>query len=264
MNISNKKNMPNPEGSVINSDLPILTCFLHSSDEYDVISHVHKRGQVIYPNKGLAKVVCNNNYWLVPPSQAIWIPPMLEHTVSFSKSVSVYLLFVDISVAEELNPDSCVLSINKLLRELIKKTAGFGESYSVNSSEYRLVNVIIDELRILKPVSLSLPFAKDERVIRVINNIMKNPGCRDKIDYFASVACTSTRNLNRMFIKETGMSFSSWKKQFKILWAIEKLYDGMPVTNVAIELGYKSLSTFIETFKETTGKTPGCYLKLYN
>jgi AraC-like DNA-binding protein len=264
MNIPIKTNEPHPEASFINSSLPVISFYLNNTDGYNVIPHSHMRGQITYPDHGLAKVECENHLWLVPPLQAIWIPPMKEHKISFPKSVAVYLLFIDPSVCSRLKSECCILSVNNLLRELIKKASAFTNNYSHDSSAYRLNNVILDEFETLTPNPLSLPFANDERVCRVIKDIMKNPGCRKKIDYYASIACTSIRNVNRLFIRETGMTFCNWRKQHKILWAIEKLYEGIPVTNVAIELGYKSVSAFIEIFKKTTGKTPSNYLMLHH
>jgi AraC-like DNA-binding protein len=54
---------------------------------------------------------------------------------------------------------------------------------------------------------------------------------------------------------ETGMTFGQWRQQVRIIKALKRLAMNEPVTAVAIELGYDSLSAFISMFKKALGKT---------
>jgi AraC-like DNA-binding protein len=57
------------------------------------------------------------------------------------------------------------------------------------------------------------------------------------------------------------MGFGEWRKQLKLLVAIDRLGQGHPVTRVALDLGYNSASAFTAMFKRTLGAPPGIYLK---
>ena len=75
------------------------------------------------------------------------------------------------------------------------------------------------------------------------------------------MAGATSRTLTRLFRSETGLSFSQWRQQFRILEALRRLGRGQAVTTVALELGYDSPSAFIAMFRKALGKTPGQYFK---
>ncbi|MCP4177671.1 MAG: AraC family transcriptional regulator [bacterium] len=257
MNILKRTNLPYPGGSKLDSNFPVLSDIKVAEKEYYGTVHHHPRGQLICPGRGLVKAKSKLGLWIVPPSQSLWIPPMIEHQILLPNSVSVTFLFIDPSVTLDLSKTCRVMTMNNFMHELINKAVKIGNNYLANTPEFRIMQIIIDELKKLHPAPLYLPFAKDERIVRVMNLLIKTPGSQKTMDYFASLACTSTKNLNRLFYKETGLTFGNWRKQLIILESIGKLNKGLSVTEVAIDMGYTSVSAFIAMFKKNTGKTPG-------
>ena len=71
----------------------------------------------------------------------------------------------------------------------------------------------------------------------------------------------SPRTLIRRIKDETGMSFREFRRQTRILAALEHLSLGESVTNVALDVGFDSPSAFIQAFRSVTGQTPGRYMK---
>ena len=55
------------------------------------------------------------------------------------------------------------------------------------------------------------------------------------------------------------MTFFEWRKQLRLLEAIDLLGQGKTVTSVALELGYNSPSAFIAMFRRSLGVCPGQY-----
>jgi len=72
----------------------------------------------------------------------------------------------------------------------------------------------------------------------------------------------SGRTLARLFVSETGLTFGSWRKRLLLQEAINRLDRGAPVTAVAFELGYQSLSAFIEMFRKELGVSPRQYARM--
>ncbi len=264
MNIAEQTKLPPVlTGFVINPDLPVIPYFRLLKDACCAGPHAHPRGQVIYASRGVMRVVAGNFVWFVPPAQAVWVPPMIAHQVSFLGNVAISNLFVDPSAVTGLPAECCVWNVSSLLRELIRKAMLISESYPVQGPESRLITVILDELQMAEPAPLCLPLAKDERLTKVTNLLMADPGKEWNQAQLAQIACTSPRTFARLFVKETGMSFGAWRRQLRLLEAIDRLHQGHSVTRVALELGYQSISAFVEMFRKTMGKSPMQFMGSY-
>jgi AraC-like DNA-binding protein len=75
----------------------------------------------------------------------------------------------------------------------------------------------------------------------------------------ARKAGASPRTLERLFRNETGMTFSQWKTRLLLIEAIERLARGASVTEVALDLGYSTTSSFVYMFRSNMGVSPGSY-----
>lgn len=222
--------------------------------------HRHERGQFSFSDKELLKVFADNAYWYIPPNQTIWIPPMIEHEIFCTHDYPCIFNLIDPSECHRFSKRPCVCIVSPLVEELAKRCIKFGFSYKKNSHEFELAKVLIDELCLLPESKLKLPMARDERLKRVLDLLIKDFAGKYELDKLAKIACMSKRSLERLFIEDTGMSAGEWRRQYKVLIAIEKLSKGEAVSSIAIDLGYKSLSAFIEIFKGITGKTPSSFL----
>ncbi len=54
----------------------------------------------------------------------------------------------------------------------------------------------------------------------------------------------------------------AWRRQLRLLHALERLASGESVTTVALALGYDSTSAFISMFRRNLGRTPGSYFRV--
>ncbi len=64
------------------------------------------------------------------------------------------------------------------------------------------------------------------------------------------------RTLERLFSRETGLSFGLWRQKARMLDSLRLLAEGKSVTEAALEEGYASVSAFIAAFRQTFGCTP--------
>jgi AraC-like DNA-binding protein len=248
-------------GYHVDPSLPVIPFAMEVSHAGCAAPHAHPRGQLIYASSGAMRVVCGRDVWVVPPSQAVWVPPEVEHEVHFPGAVSLRNLFLDPSVTCGLPGRCTVIKISPLLRELILKAVQVGDLYDRESAGYRLMLVIVDELRVAETTELHLPMGRDERLLRVMELLLENPGDRRELGEFASLAGASSRTLSRLFIKETGLTFGAWRKRLLLQQAVDRLSGGANVTTVAFDLGYQSLSAFIDMFRQSLGTPPGQYLR---
>jgi AraC-like DNA-binding protein len=63
----------------------------------------------------------------------------------------------------------------------------------------------------------------------------------------------------RLFHEQTGMSFTQWRTRLLLVEAVERLVAGASVTDVAVDLGYGSTSSFVYMFRSNLGVSPGRY-----
>lgn len=67
------------------------------------------------------------------------------------------------------------------------------------------------------------------------------------------------KTIQRMFVKETGLTFGQWRQQLRLLRALELLASGEKVIDVALALGYESPSAFASMFRKHFGQTPSAF-----
>jgi AraC-like DNA-binding protein len=181
--------------------------------------------------------------------------------VYFPGEVSLRNLFVNPSAVDGL-PETCVaLRVSPLLRELVLRAGSLENEYPVDGPIWRLMQVILDELRQAEASELQLPLAQDERLQCVLGALLENPGDSRPIEAWAKQACVSPRTLARLFVRETGMTFGRWRRQARLLEAVDRLGAGEPIARVAFELGYASQSAFTEMFRRSLGVPPAQYTR---
>ena len=269
MNIAKLTRLPPVElGYLLDPKLPVTSLAIEVSPQKMqarevgcAAVHSHPRGQLIYASSGMMRVICGRDVWVVPPSQAVWVPPDQGHEVYFPGDAALRSVFVDPSAVTGLPTDCTVLKVTPLLRELILKAVQIGNSYTPGGAGGRVMQVLLDELRIAEATPLRLPMAKDERVMRVIDALLERPGDNRDLDDWGKMAGASSRTLARLFVSETGLTYGGWRKRLVLHEALERLDRGQQVTGIAFDLGYQSLSAFIEMFRKELGVSPRRYAR---
>ncbi len=155
-----------------------------------------------------------------------------------------------------IGPDHCaVWSVSPLMREIIVRLAERPHS----DSGVHLIALLLDEIETIDTLPLALPQLLDQRLRRISDAISVNPADNRSLANWASQLGFSQRSLIRRFHAETGMTFRQWRRQARLLTALERLANREPVTRVALDVGYETASAFVASFRETFGVTPRQY-----
>jgi AraC-like DNA-binding protein len=246
-------------GNVCDSGRPILSYAWRAAGPHRAAAHSHARGHVIHPESGTYWVDTPEGSWLVPPGQAIWIPPRVQHEVYSHGAVSAQVLFVDPAYAEELPPHSGTVKVSPLLIELLLRAVAYGNDYLSDGPAARVARVMLDELAEMEVAPLLLPSSKDPRLARVMAHLVRHPASQDGLERLARDAGASARTIARLFQEETGMTFTQWKTRLLLVESVERLARGATVTEVALDLGYSTTSSFVYMFRTNLGVSPGRY-----
>lgn len=222
-------------------------------------AHSHRRAQLLYASKGVMSVLTDAGGFVVPPQRAVWLPAGMRHEVRCRDAVSLRTLYVDPQSSPKLPRACCVLEVSELLRSLVLAAVEIPVEYDLGGREGRIMTLILDEIAMMPVVPLCAPMPADPRLARVCRALFKEPAQGQSLAYWAKAAGMSRRTLTRLFRRETGMSFASWRQHVRLLEALSRLAAGQPVTAVALDVGYQSPSAFTARFRRTFGTTPTHY-----
>lgn len=247
-------------GHTLDPKRPVLPYWKQVSDAMCSEPHSHPRGQLIFSSKGITRVMTNEAVYLVPSSQAFWCPPNQRHELIFPGAVDIANLFIDPVWAKYLSPQQQVFNVTPLVKELILKAVNIGCDYSFEGKEYRLMTVLMDEIAALEVSPLTLPWSEHSKLEPVMQRLIDDPCINYTIDQWAALIHVSPRTLARLFNQEVNMTFSEWRIQVRIFYALEQLHAGRTVTYVALALGYSTPSAFIAAFRKLLGQSPLAYL----
>ncbi len=262
MNVENLTNLqPEDFGFWADPARPILSLHYYAKGPHRIAGHAHPRAQILFPVDGVYRVNTPINNWVVPPTQAIWIPPFVHHEVLSNTSMNSLIMFVDEAFTETLPHECIVINVSSLLYELFWKAVEFGNDYSPGDKKSRFFSVLLDELNEMQPALLKLPMPRDKRLLTIVDKLLGNLADNRSLSEMSREAGASERTVARLFIKETGFTYADWRKQHLLLEAVERLGQGKSVSAVALDLGYKSSSAFIAMFRRSLGVSPGHYIR---
>ena len=109
----------------------------------------------------------------------------------------------------------CVLAVPPLLRELILHAVAQGALRRAVAEQRRLIDFLLDQLRVVPAMPLELPLPRDPRALRLAQRWQQEPAAPATVDAFRA-AGASRRTLERLFQRDTGMSLGRWRQQARL------------------------------------------------
>lgn len=222
--------------------------------------HHHAKGQILLVQHGVLRCQVEDGLWIVPPRSAIWIPGGARHAIRATGALEGYCAFVAPDLDARLPIDCCTVAVTPLLRELLIRAAGLPLFYDEGGANSRLVAVLLDEIAAARVEDLHLPMPVDARLRALVELMMAAPSERGTLEVWAKRAGLSARTLVRLISRETGMSFGRWRQQLGVILAVQRLAGGASIQQVAADLGYESVPSFVTMFRKTLGIAPGRYM----
>ncbi|OHX15828.1 AraC family transcriptional regulator [Chromobacterium amazonense] len=221
--------------------------------------HQHPTAQLLYSVEGLMWVGTERGQWIVPPTRAIWLPIGTWHQVKMVSPVRMRNIFVRQDMLAGLPEQCCVLEVTPLLRELVLAAVDVALPCEPGSRDERVMMLALDEIRRAKVLPLSLPQPASPALQRLCAVWLDHPDDARGAAEWARELALDPRTLQRRFRRETGLSFGQWRRQARLMLALQRLACGDSVLKVALDLGYASPSAFATMFKRELGAPPSSF-----
>lgn len=227
---------------------------------FRVNEHGHGSDQLIYAIRGVMHVAAGKGVWLIPPQFGLWIPARTWHSIRMPEAVSMRTLYMRPGLAPRL-PQSCtVFYITPLLRELIVETVRMKELRVRNRLHCAIRDVLVAQLESASPMPTTAAIPQDPRARAIADVIMADPADRRPFAVLCSSVGTSVRTMQRVFQREAGSDFEFWRRQVRLMKAVELLVSGRSVKEAGFALGYRQPTAFVEMFRGILGTTPGAWI----
>jgi AraC-like DNA-binding protein len=216
--------------------------------------HSHTWNQLVYAIAGTLTVNADGRSLVISPEQAVWLPTGTKHSVGSLMGAEFRSLWVAGAASRGMTSRTMVMHVSPLLRELIVEAA----SLKREDRHYadRVTALILDQLRRAQPIAGALPWPTHPALLALCESLYANPANPRHADKWGREIGMSPRTLTRHFESEVGMSLRAWRQRVRLFKAIEMLGSNLPITEIALRLGYSSASAFIFMFRSEMSVSP--------
>jgi AraC-like DNA-binding protein len=219
--------------------------------------HAHGRGELSWVPKGIQRVLTPAGVWVVPSDFAVFLPGRTLHDAEKHGEGAFHWVKFGQDLAGRLPRATCAVRVTPLLRAaLTRATDGAKLTPREVDSLLEVFSAEIVDAE-LKPVML--PLAEPAVLKPIIVRLKQDPADPRALEAWATLLGMSSSTVTRTFQRELGLSFREYRHRVRLLAAFEGLAAGREVSAVARQLGYRSVSMFVELFRKKLGVTPGRY-----
>ena len=227
-----------------------------------VPEHAHGADQLMYAIRGAMEVFAGRSVWLIPPHFALWIPARTSHRLRMPGPVSMRTLYLRPGLAMRGSARCAVLHVTPLLRELIVEAVRIGRLRARSRAECALRDLLLLHIESASPMPTFVSLPREPRALAVAEGLLKNPAQSKSLAALCAGVGVGVRTLERAFRKEVGIDFESWRRQVRLMKAVELLVSGRAIKEVAFAVGYRQSSTFVQLFRRTFGATPKAWISM--
>jgi AraC-like DNA-binding protein len=216
--------------------------------------HSHAWNQLVYAISGALTVNAEGRSVVISPEQAVWLPTGTTHSVGSLMGAEFRSLWLAAAASPGMTSQTTVMQVSPLLRTLIVEAA----SLKLDDRRYagRITALILDQLRRARSISGALPWPTHPSLLALCESLYANPADPRHADRWGREIGMSVRTLTRRFEREVGMSLRAWRQRVRLFKSVELLGSELPITEIALRLGYSSASAFIFMFRTEMSVSP--------
>lgn len=227
--------------------------------------HRHRRHQILYAVRGLLHLEVGGDSWLLPPHRAAFLAAGTQHRVFADRPVSLRTVYLSPRPLRARPGWDCrVFTVGPLAREMLLSAMRWTHRSDPRDPLLRSFFVTLGTLALEWSEQGALPFRlplpRSAELLRVAKRVRQKLGDPIGVPDLAAAAAMSPRTLRRRFLDELGMSPRDYLHTARLLAALDRLADpAVPITEVALGIGFSTASAFTHAFTAFVGETPRSY-----
>ena len=149
-----------------------------------------------------------------------------------------------------------VLHVTPLLRELMIETVRLGQLKPKRRYDSAFLSVLIAQIRKASSVPTFVALPQEPRSLAVAEAVLRDLTASKTVAKLCAESGVGVRTFERSFRKDVGIDFESWRRQVRLIKAVQHLVSGCSIKETAFKVGYHQSSTLVEIFRQTFGTTP--------
>jgi AraC-like DNA-binding protein len=214
---------------------------------------------LLYSEHGAMTLEAEGKRWTLPPARAALIAACKPIRVTLSQRVRACSALFAPSFAPAPPSTLSVFEMNALARELLFNLREVGERDVLDSYTNLLFQALVAVAWRLskRPTAAVMPVPRTEALRRVLAVMEARLDEAPRFAELAAEVAMAPRSLARRFMGEIGMTCGEAQRRMRMIRAIEAMAeDERTVADIALSVGYSSLSAFNAAFRNFTGQTP--------
>ncbi len=221
------------------------------------------RHYLLCASSGALRLEAEGQRWLLPPARAALLRAGRPVRVAIPQPARTASVLFHVDFVPAPARDLTVFDLDPLARALVSECSGWQESEDPLPEYPRALFAALAAVawRLAeRPSPVFVPAGRSAEVRKALTLTEARLADEVRFEDVADTVGLVPRSLARRFEAELGMTWRAVLRRMRVLRAIELLAAGdTPVTTIAHEVGYSSLSAFNAAFRELTGATPSDY-----
>lgn len=227
-----------------------------------------EKGLLLYAEGGVLHIFGEDQHWYLPGRCYMWIPAGTKHRIlTNSLQINLHVLFFETEPNEsDFFKNINIYLVNDLLREMVLFTktwnGGINESHLGKFEFVRAIKAILPMIgEALNNFPTQHPYPNNERLVAIAEFLRKNVHISYTLEEISREFGFSSRTLSRLFKEDLGMNYVKFLRAIRISKALELMSEKkFNVYEIAVQVGFLSLSAFSNVFLKIMGIRPGDYM----
>ncbi|WP_054533403.1 AraC family transcriptional regulator [Herpetosiphon geysericola] len=214
---------------------------------------------LLYAAQGAFQLEVATLRWLLPPQRAAWIAAHVPIRIHCQSAVVCSSLIVPPSSFDLPIADCRVFSVSAMAQAMLEHAKRWPQSAEFDPKAERFLLALADVCLELatQPDNFWLPVAQSTDLQLALDYSLAQLEQPITLAMAAQAGAMAERTLARRCASELGLSWRAYLHRARMIRATELLLaSNLPILEVALAIGFESVTSFSSAFRQFSGQAP--------